>query len=72
MHHWPMIGSGGLSKTTMDAIARKIVAERMWQCKMTPAGGIAEPLHASQSRISAIAAGAACTSRMRRLTVTAP
>ena len=43
-----------------DAIAGRILEERMWQCKTMPAGTVTE-FYASQSRISASAAGAACT-----------
>jgi hypothetical protein len=72
---WPMILSSRLVQTCcsglVDAIARKILAERMWQCKMMRRRK-GERCYASQSRINAIAAGAAGTNRILRLTVAAP
>jgi hypothetical protein len=64
-----MVFRRSLVQTLAGAIARKILDERMWQCKTGPE---AERSQASQSRISAIAAGAAWTHNILRLTVTAP
>jgi hypothetical protein len=58
-------------ETLADAVARKIVEEGMLQCKARP-GAKDERFQVSHSRINATAAGAACTSRIRWLTVTAP
>jgi hypothetical protein len=65
-----MVLSGGL-KTLADAIAGQILEEGMLQCKARP-GAKDERSQASQSSINAMAAGAACTNRIRRLTVAAP
>jgi hypothetical protein len=58
-------------KTLADAIAGKILEEWMRQRKARP-GAKDERSQASQSRINAMAAGAACTNRILRLTVAAP
>ena len=66
-----MVWSGALFRPRRTPSLAAILEERMWQCKAMPAGKVND-LYASQSRISAMAAGAACTNRILRLTVTAP
>src|SRR5258708_33522300 len=72
---WPMILSSRLVQTCCsglaDAIARKIMAERMWQCK-TRGGRKGERCYASQSRTSAIAAGGPPTHKNLRPTGAGP
>jgi negative regulator of sigma E activity len=55
----------------MDAIADKILDERIWQRKAIRSWQGERP-HASQSRNKAMAAATAWTNRIPRLTVAAP
>ena len=57
------------SPDVLDAIAcLEIVEEAIWDGKTTPG----ERAHANQSKINAMAAGAAWTNKILRLTVAAP